>query len=380
MSDHLGSGVWRVLAIDDDQESLDRIKDLLEVEPLPSAGFVEVTTETCFDAALSHLDRHRVDLVVLDIRLGDNEPADEEAGLRTRDQIHAVRFLPIVFYTGLPNWANSTDEEPFIAVVTKGEAATALADSVDRLLASGPPQVQRALVRELENVIRSFMLDYVKPQWAAAFTTETGKSNLAHILARRLSAALTGAELERLVAELDFPVTPGSVSPLRYYLIPPVGNAPKVGDLHYIAGPETSASPESWWVVLTPTCDLVHGKADFALLARCNPLDCTPAFQNVAGNLQPSKTQKSNLKTILRNNESPRMFYLPAAFEIPHLIVDFQDLRTIRGERLACMEPSASLDSPYAEELQARFTSYFGRVGTPDLDWAAIMQSIQGRE
>lgn len=372
-----------MLAIDDDPDSLDRIKDLLEVEPLPSAGRVEVIKETRFDAALEHLERHRVDLVVLDVRLGDGDSAgdetDDEAGLKTRDRIHAVRFVPIVFYTGLPNWAQATDEEPFVAVVTKGEAASALADSVDRLLVSGAPQVQRALLHEMEDVIRGFMLDYVKPQWADAFTGETGKANLAHILARRLSVALTGAELDRVLAGLDFTAPPGTVSPLRYYLIPPVGTAPKVGDLHNFAGPGSASDPGSWWVVLTPTCDLVQGKADFALLARCTPLDQTRPFQNVVGNPKASNTQKGSLRTILRNNESPRCHYLPEAFEIPHLVVDFQDLLTTSTDALDGMKPKASLDSPYAEELQSRFAAYFGRVGTPDLDWAAIVQSIQER-
>ena len=41
------------------------------------------------------------------------------------------------------------------------------------------------------------------------------------------------------------------------------------------------------------------------------------------------------------------------------------------------LERLASLDSPFAEALLARFTRYFGRLGTPDLDVAVLLQSLR---
>ena len=379
MSDRRALGVWRVLAIDDEAESLDLIKEVLEAEPLADSGSVEVIQENNFDAALELLERHRIDLVVLDIRLGTGPGADIEAGPRTRNAVHRVRFVPIVFYTGLPNYADSDDDNPFVEVVTKGSSLQDLRQCVDRLLASGAPQVQRALIVKMEEVIRNFMLGYVAPQWADKFEGEPGKANLAHILARRLSVALTGTELSKVIKGLGYQVSSDAVTPLRYYLVPPVGATPMVGDLHEISHKDHKLELGSWWVVLTPTCDHVQGKADFVLLAKCNLLEDMQVHKNVAQHSNPSTSQEDKLKAILRNSQSPRYYYLPAAFNIPHLNVDFQDLHTISSKDLNAMKPAASLDSPFAEELQSRFAAYYGRIGSPDLDWTPIFNAIRGQ-
>ena len=378
MSNSDGLGAWRVLAIDDDPDLLERVKDLLEAGPFPTCGGeVRVVKTTSFDDALAHLEEYRIDLVVLDIRLGNGPAADDQAGLRTRSAIHETRFVPIVFYTGLPNYADSLDDDPFVAVVTKGEDPSVLVQCVDHLLASGAPGVQRALIRELEGVIRHFMLKYVAPRWAEEFTGESGKAVLAQILARRLSVALTGTELSRVLQGLGLPPLSDSVNPRRYYVIPPVAATSMVGDLHRVAEPEGTSVTESWSIVLTPTCDLVQGKADFALLAGCSLLEYRSEFKDVAGKAGVGKQKKNELEKLLRNAKSSRYHYLPAAFEIPHLVVDFQDLCTVPRDKLDAMNAIASLDSPYAEELQSRFAGYFGRIGTPDLDWAEVISDIQ---
>ena len=41
------------------------------------------------------------------------------------------------------------------------------------------------------------------------------------------------------------------------------------------------------------------------------------------------------------------------------------------------LERLASLDSPFAEALLVRFTRYFGRLGTPDLDVAVLSQRLR---
>ena len=379
MSDRAGADAWRVLAIDDDPDYLDRVRDLLQAEALPVSGdAVEVIGETSFDAALGRLERHRIDLVVLDIRLGDGPDADNEAGLRTRDAIHEVRFVPIVFYTGLPEYADDIADDPFIEVVTKGSDPALLLESVDQLLASGVPQVQRALVGEMENVIRNFMIDYVSPHWADVFEGPSGIANLAHILARRLSVALTGSELSGVIERVGLPAPGDSAHPLQYYVIPPIATMPLTGDLHENVEPDGDASGNSWWIVLTPTCDFEQDKADFALLARCKRLEQMQAFQDVAGNEDASNTKRRALRDFM-SNATLRRHYLPAAFDIPDLVVDFQDLRTIPRNDLDSMTPKAALDSPFAQELQSRFAAYFGRIGTPDLDWNGLITAIQGR-
>jgi hypothetical protein len=44
---------------------------------------------------------------------------------------------------------------------------------------------------------------------------------------------------------------------------------------------------------------------------------------------------------------------------------------------MAGLERLASLDSPFAEALLDGFTRYFGRLGTPDLDVAMLLQRLR---
>jgi len=78
-----------------------------------------------------------------------------------------------------------------------------------------------------------------------------------------------------------------------------------------------------------------------------------------------------------RDSQSERFFFLPGALSLPDLIVDFQQLVTLQRDHMGGLERLASLDSPFAEALLARFTRYFGRLGTPDLDVAVLLQRLR---
>jgi hypothetical protein len=123
-------------------------------------------------------------------------------------------------------------------------------------------------------------------------------------------------------------------------------------------------------------------KAEFVLLARCIPLEDQPEYEAWLAKLPaPSNTVVDEIKRLLRNSrklgQADRVFFLPAALTLPNLIIDFQQIEKIRADDLAALDRVASLDSPFAEALVARFTRYFGRVGTPDLNVDAVMGRLR---
>ena len=110
--------------------------------------------------------------------------------------------------------------------------------------------------------------------------------------------------------------------------------------------------------------------------------------------LQRSRTADRNLRALLqdiRQNGQPEWFaLLPGTLtpstcsgrRLPDLVVDFQRLVTLPREHMDSLERLASLDSPFAEALLARFARYFGRLGTPDLDLEMViarLRSVAGR-
>jgi hypothetical protein len=59
------------------------------------------------------------------------------------------------------------------------------------------------------------------------------------------------------------------------------------------------------------------------------------------------------------------------------MLVDFQQLVAWQRGHMDTLDRLASLDSPFAEALLARFARYFGRLGTPDLDVAVLLQRLR---
>jgi hypothetical protein len=131
------------------------------------------------------------------------------------------------------------------------------------------------------------------------------------------------------------------------------------------------------------SCDMVTGreKAELVLLTRCLPLTDQVEYQQWRDGLpEPSGTISRRLQELLRNNrqgnQSERFFFLPGALSAKPG-GRFSITVTLRREHMRGLERLASLDSPFAEALLARFTRYFGRLGTPDLDVAVLLQRLQ---
>jgi CheY-like chemotaxis protein len=375
---------WQLLFVDDDAETCRQVGEYLDGEVIAAPeGRLRVTTLTDFAAALNELERRRFDLLILDVRLGPyEEMQEEEAGVMALQAIQQRCFVPVVFYTGLPHLVRDL-ETPLIRVVEKTEGLSYLLETVRNIFTTRLPAVNRALIRLLETVQRDYMWDFVATHWER-FGDTPDRTALAYLLARRLAVSLAGPGIRQLVLDLGDPTgtaaVKGRVHPMQYYVMPPVESAPLTGDLYHgqIEG------QAGHWVLLTPSCDLVmgRGKAEWVLLARCAPLTEQVEYQKWQSSLpQPSRTSEKNLRALLQDNrqdgQPDRFYFLPGALALPDLIVDFQQLVTLPRGQMDSLKRVASLDSPFAEALLARFGRYFGRLGTPDLDVEVLVARLR---
>jgi len=196
--------------------------------------------------------------------------------------------------------------------------------------------------------------------------------------------SLSGSGIQQLVQDLgDSPgaiVVEGRIHPMQYYIMPPVEPAPLAGDLYQGQIEEQTGH----WVLLTPSCDLVAGreKAEWVLLAHCALLTEQVEYRKwLAGLPKPPRTTDGKLWALLQDNrqdnQPERFYFLPGALILPDLVVDFQQLVTLPRYQMDSLQRLASLDSPFAEALMARFARYFGRLGTPDLDVEWILSRLR---
>jgi CheY-like chemotaxis protein len=372
----------RILHVDDDREYRERARDYLEGEELPGWGTPLVRSLDSFSEALATLESGRFDLVILDVRLGGHDqtaaPPAEEAGVRTLEEIRARRFVPVVFWTGLPGKVAQLSG-PLVRVVAKTDGPQRLGEVVRELFDTGLPAVNRALLALVEDEQRRYMWDFVARHWDE-LRVDGDPLALAYLLARRLGRSLSGPGIHRLAAALGDtagkPPAENTIHPAEMYIVPPLeGTRPGVADL-FCESPGTG--DRDWWLMVTPSCDLEHGKAEGIVLAACRPLAGHPDV--VAFRERENGSNRGKVRELLghaTSGQRDRYLFLPRAPAIPDLVADFQHLRSVSRPELDAMKRVASLASPFAEAAVSRFTRYFGRVGTGDLDVPFLLQALE---
>ncbi len=389
---------WQALFVDDDPDLCRQVGEYLDGEVVSGSDDVlRVQAISDFDSALGELESRRIDLLILDVRVGpyDQEPTEdgrtadtgntmEEAGVRIINAVRERRFVPVVFYTGL-DYKVRDMESPVVRIVEKTEGLEKLLQTIREVFDTALPQTNRALVHHLETVQRDYMWGFVAENWSS-FAGGADRKELAYLLAKRLAISLSGPGIRQLAQDMGD--TTGAftsderVHPMLYYLLPPVTPSPLAGDLYH----GTISGEDGYWILITPSCDMVSGreKADFMLFARCLHLVEQPEFAGwKAGLPEPSNNVKRRLESLLGNNrqdgQPERYYFLPGALTLPDLVVDFQQLATLPRDGASGLERRASLDSPFAEAFLARFARYFGRLGTRDLDVESVMSKLNNQ-
>ncbi len=374
---------WKILYVEDDQVLGRQIK---EAQELGAFGPVVVEVIPGFAGAKEEIEGRRYDLLILDIFEGRPSLEKERAGVDILQHLKQVRFTPTIFYTALPA-AIGDPISPFIRVVGKeGGGLDRLIDAVQEFIDSGLLNLNRGLLRHVEKVQLDYMEGFVTARWSE-FSTMVDKRSLAYLMARRLAMSLSStyiSELAKALGEtaIDDEATTSAnelVHRMQFYIMPPVSGDFLTGDI--FEGEVKGRT--GYWVLLTPSCDMVTGrvKADFVHLAYCQPLTEFREYQDWTA--QSSNTKKKALVELLKNNrasgQAERYHYLPGVAQIPHLIVDFKQVEYLPFAELKAMSPGryTSLDSPYAEVLLARYNRFSARFGAPDLDTDEVLRSLR---
>ena len=126
-------------------------------------------------------------------------------------------------------------------------------------------------------------------------------------------------------------------------------------------------------------------KAEFVLLVECTLLAKTTEFTwsaALANGDMPTKAQTRAVTDLMQNRtaqgrQEGRHFFLPGAWNLPDLVLDFQRLVRVRYSELGQLTKKATLDGPYAEAMIVRFGKYIGRIGTPDLNVDLRLAELQ---
>jgi len=375
---------WNILLIEDEIEVRRQVKEYLspEIFAARSLNIIEIPD---MSQALTFIREQKADMIILDIYRGKAEPGGEQTGVQILDSIKGSGFVPVVIYTALPEGIEAHASK-FVRLVGKDAGGLVrLKGEIEDLFRLRIPQLYRAIVTHIDKTMCAYMWDFVLGHWAD-FEPLVDKPEFLRLIVQRLALTFTRQGIEQITKEvyevqaLGEPITAETVHPAEYYIKPPIGQDPMLGDVRVRV---TAGNPE-YLVVLWPSCDMVSSggrtpKTDNVLCARSILAKDIPEVTDWLGS--PSENKEKVVKRILHNTreKSPeRYHFLPGVWDIPDLVIDFQDLEhiTLAGVReLRCL---ATLASPFAEAMGTRFQKYIGRIGTPDLDVAAVIQKLKG--
>ncbi len=370
MSNGQAGITWRFLIVEDKE---DKIHQLQEIAPacVEAPDQVEVVVCPTFNKAANHLRTGRFDLLILDLKDDSDTTSEADsnpAGLAVFEELKKTRFLPVVFYTALAHKVRS-QETSFVRVVEKTEDVTRVKEEVRRVFATQLP----ALTRRLEELERSYMWDFVSTHWKE-FVRPADQADIAYLLTRRLAISLEAAAglfAAAFGGASTSDTTGAKTHPMVMYIVPPMGP-------HHLAGDiisETVEGQEQYWLVLTPSCDFAQAKAEHVTLAKCERL--VDREEAITWLKTKSNTSTERFERLIEDNRGERFKFLPSAYFMPDLVADFQQLRSLSSGSLNNFKRVATLDSPFAESVVARFSRYCNRLGTPDIDKALVINRFQ---
>jgi DNA-binding response OmpR family regulator len=365
---------WRFLVVEDKEDIAKQILDAVPnfvVEP--DTAIAERRGN--FADALKLLGREKFDILILDLKDDQRvglDPEDVSAGMAVFDELKKTRFAPVVFYTAHPHKVRKLQTE-FVRVVEKTEGVERLISEVKSVLDTRLPE----LSRHVENLQREYLWDFVSAHWKE-FSGQHQKVDLAYLMAGRLASTLrlqAGEFAARAGGAPNAVPTGTNVHPMQMYVYPTV---PQIQGGDLVA--EDAENGSTLWLVLTPTCDFVQKKVEEVLLAKCVPLKDTLEYKNWIDS--PDKPEE--LHALVGDNrkaakggpkkvQPERFKYLPGTFFVDDSVADFQALKTVPIDSLTSFRRVATLDSPFAEAVLARFTRYFARLGTPDIEKASVV-------
>lgn len=369
----------KLLFVEDDPSTVEEVLELVRREQ-------DLVPEVCgFEEAQESILESLPDIVVIDLLAAIDEPE----GLKTRDFVWKTQFCPIVVYSARPD-LHEDDEEygshPFVKSVQKGRGSP---KKVLHALREFRPHVD-ALKKTKRHIIQSFSL---------AMRDVAPDAFKVHTNANRRKETILRAGRRRLAALMDnFPDGDAVLVSWEQYLCPPVSSDPETGDVLCCAVGCNDA-PDSFRIVLTPSCDMVAAdgraaKTESVLVAKCCSMRSGLERTSLKGMLAATGRDKQRklrdrLKTTLLSRGSlDGLVPVPALpGRIPTMMANLRNLQLIPIENIGKPGEAkefirvASIDSPFREALSWAYLQVSGRPGLPERDldsWSReILESLQ---
>ncbi|WP_339726832.1 hypothetical protein [uncultured Gimesia sp.] len=326
------------------------------------------------------LTKNTPDIISLDLLLGGLSGEAEVAGQEVYNLIWKSHFCPIIVYSAQPD-AQETERppHPFLRTIKKGKGSP---EAFSAAVNDFRPHVDT--LRDAEQQVRHEFSVAMRDLAPSVF------ENISDAAERHRIVTRSGRR--RLAAQMDdFSEYEGEeakqLAPWEHYLCPPVSDDLLLGDILQETDSD-AVKPESFRIVLTPSCDLVASgerkpKVQNVLVAKC--ITMKTGLTKVAMGLDRKTRRDENrleeYKKILKSSLSQAFIRNIVPFpkygsHIPTMAADLRQLDLVEFSQIngdnATFQRVASIDSPFRELISWAYMQTACRPGLPDRnihDW-----------
>jgi ActR/RegA family two-component response regulator len=360
-----------LLIVEDSERQITLYQDAIVEFNKSSNIKIEIKISSNLKEGFEQIRDNSFDAAIIDLRL-DNSEIEGKGQELVKEIKNNLRF-PVFVLTGFPGDLDEDlkKENVFYRVYNSTEKDTieVLKEMTD-IYKTGITKIMGSK-GIIEKMLLEIFWENISENMEYWKTEIADGANIEKILSRHILAHLS--EKLTITEEGEFE----KCHPAEVYLVPPIKKDPFTGDIL------KKKDPEEYFLILTPACDMdlrkqennsVKRNADKIILAKLIRFDRMPEICEYIG--EQSKNNEKEVKKYIMNKKG-RYHYLPSfGSRIPGFIIDFQDINQINPAELDTFDRVASIDEPFLKNIISRFTSYYARQGSPDLDIDIILKRL----
>jgi CTP synthase len=356
-----------ILHIEDDKKQRERVNNTL------SEAFRALIIACDFGEHDQYLKSYNIDLIILD--LSKDQTRNTEPGDAILENIWAQSFCPIIIFSAFVDsgYNHSHSGNCFIKTVLKGSGDTKqLISAINELLKFIEHR------KEIARLLNFHISETYKTIFPAVLNIlSSSDTRQSHDVFNRLMR-------RRIAAAIDETIDFSPLKAWEMYLYPPVGKQILTGDILHKQS-EDKNRPESYRVILSPSCDLQNDEArerkplQKILVATCVSIQQYLYTKEIKTDI-PKELFSASLSENLSNTSTGRYMPLPGMEDLlPHMACDFKKLEMIEYENIGEGKEYfrvASIDSPFREAIVWGYMQIACRPGLPDRNFDLWAQQI----
>jgi len=341
----------KILLIDDDAYQRKIVNDALEIFLKQRDFDIKIEESDNFDDGITKLNNSQFDAAIIDLRLSNNEK-EAKGNLFIKEILDRLRFPIRIVSSHLGDLDEDFRTPSFFFNYYTRDAVDfeIIFNEFIDIYETGITQILNYRGRIDSDITNIFWkhISFILPEFIKQKKKNTSW-DVEKVLLRYISAHI----LEYLELNIDNNLEP--VNSIEFYIKPSVKGKIFTGDIL------KKKSDNSYWVIVTPVCDLAtdnkrkNPKAEFVSLVRIQDIDSIIAGKNSG--------EKGKL---FSNSLDLKYHFLPKSILFEGGFINFQILNSYRTDEISEeFDIELIISSLFRKDVVSRFANYYSRQGQP---------------